>query len=106
MLLSNCQNIRTNYALIYNNRVASKRNGYVLNVIRAVSRVKVNTLYKPMVRKLIIMVIDALRWDFLATPMGNLAMPVTTNLVMNSSGCLLKAKLQSPTVTMPRIKVK
>lgn len=50
------------------------------------------------------MVIDGLRWDFVAGPTGNAAMPVTSKLLANSSGCLLRVKLQSPTVTMPRIK--
>lgn len=63
-------------------------------------------LYSPMKIKLIIMVIDGLRWDFVAGPTGNAAMPVTSKLLANSSGCLLRVKLQSPTVTMPRIKVK
>ncbi|XP_071565902.1 GPI ethanolamine phosphate transferase 2 isoform X1 [Temnothorax nylanderi] len=66
--------------------------------------VKRHALYRPMITKLIIMVIDGLRWDFVAGPMGQAAMPLTSNLLVNSSGCLLRAKLQSPTVTMPRIK--
>jgi len=52
------------------------------------------------------MVIDALRWDFVAGSIGKIAMPITSSLLVNSSGCLIKAKLQSPTVTMPRIKVR
>jgi len=68
--------------------------------------VKTDLLYKPIVTKLIIMVIDALRWDFIAGPVGKIAMPMTSSLLANSSGCLIKAKLQSPTVTMPRIKVR
>ncbi|XP_032688057.1 GPI ethanolamine phosphate transferase 2 [Odontomachus brunneus] len=67
-------------------------------------RIQTNVLYKPIVNKLIIMVIDALRWDFVASPLGKLAMPITSSLLANSSGCLLRTKLQSPTVTMPRIK--
>lgn len=59
-----------------------------------------------MITKLIIMVIDALRWDFVADPIRNVTMPMTNKLLTNSSGCLLQVKLQSPTVTMPRIKVK
>lgn len=58
-----------------------------------------------MVKRLIIMVIDALRWDFVTGPVGKLAMPVTSNLIANGSACLLQAKVQPPTVTMPRIKV-
>ncbi|XP_020292494.1 GPI ethanolamine phosphate transferase 2 isoform X2 [Pseudomyrmex gracilis] len=50
------------------------------------------------------MVIDALRWDFVTGPIGKAAMPVTNGLLSNFSACLLKTKLQSPTVTMPRIK--
>ncbi|XP_029176896.1 GPI ethanolamine phosphate transferase 2 [Nylanderia fulva] len=65
---------------------------------------RIHTLYKPMIVRLIIMVIDGLRWDFIAGPTGNAAMPVTSKLLANSSGCLLRVKLQSPTVTMPRIK--
>ncbi|XP_011874457.1 PREDICTED: GPI ethanolamine phosphate transferase 2 isoform X2 [Vollenhovia emeryi] len=57
-----------------------------------------------MITKLIIMVIDGLRWDFVAGPTGKAAMPLTNALLVNSAGCLLQAKLQSPTVTMPRIK--
>ncbi|XP_014471652.1 PREDICTED: GPI ethanolamine phosphate transferase 2 [Dinoponera quadriceps] len=67
-------------------------------------RIQADILYKPVVKKLIIMVIDALRWDFVASPVGKHAMPMTSSLLANSSGCLLRAKLQSPTVTMPRIK--
>ncbi|KAL0110564.1 hypothetical protein PUN28_013867 [Cardiocondyla obscurior] len=50
------------------------------------------------------MVIDGLRWDFVASPTGKATMPLTNSLLRNSFGCLLRAKLQSPTVTMPRIK--
>lgn len=56
-----------------------------------------------MVKKLIIMIIDALRWDFITG--SKIAMPVTNNLIENSSASLLKTKVHSPTVTMPRIKV-
>ncbi|XP_053996555.1 GPI ethanolamine phosphate transferase 2 isoform X1 [Hylaeus anthracinus] len=67
-------------------------------------RVKVDTLYQPVVKKLIIMIIDALRWDFITGSIGKLAMPVTSSLITNSSACLLQAHVQPPTVTMPRIK--
>ncbi|KAL6424028.1 hypothetical protein ACFW04_009733 [Cataglyphis niger] len=66
--------------------------------------IKKHALYKPMITKLIIMVIDALRWDFIADSSRNVTMPMTNKLLTNSSGCLLQVKLQSPTVTMPRIK--
>lgn len=58
-----------------------------------------------MVKKVIIMIIDALRWDFITGSIGKIAMPVTNNLIENSSASLLKTKVHSPTVTMPRIKV-
>lgn len=51
------------------------------------------------------MIIDALRWDFITGSIGKIAMPVTNNLIENSSASLLKTKVHSPTVTMPRIKV-
>ncbi|CAL7933068.1 unnamed protein product [Xylocopa violacea] len=68
------------------------------------TRVKIDTLYQPMVKRLVVMVIDALRWDFVAGSTGKIAMPVTSTLIANSSACLLRAKVQAPTVTMPRIK--
>jgi len=52
------------------------------------------------------MVIDGLRWDFIAGPIGKTAMPLTSDILTNDHGCLIQAKLQAPTVTMPRIKVK
>ncbi|CAK9834102.1 GPI ethanolamine phosphate transferase 2 [Anthophora retusa] len=67
-------------------------------------RIKTNTLYQPMVKRLIIMVIDALRWDFITGSVGKVAMHVTSSLLANSSACLLQAKVHPPTVTMPRIK--
>ena len=67
---------------------------------------KKHALYSPMVTRLIIMVIDGWRWDFVTGTVGKTAMPLTNSLLTNSSGCLLQAKLQSPTVTMPRIKVR
>lgn len=51
------------------------------------------------------MVIDALRWDFIANAVKTGAMPVTTNLILNNSACLQQVKVNAPTVTMPRIKV-
>ncbi|XP_011140868.1 GPI ethanolamine phosphate transferase 2 [Harpegnathos saltator] len=85
----------------YGDKIATRKDipQHVENV-----RIQTDMLYKPLVKKLIIMVIDALRWDFVANPVGKFAMPLTNSLLANSSGCLLRAKLQSPTVTMPRIK--
>ncbi|XP_044021004.1 GPI ethanolamine phosphate transferase 2 [Aphidius gifuensis] len=59
-----------------------------------------NELYKPSVQKIIIMVIDALRWDFVDVN----KMPITSNLINNNKAHLLKVKVNAPTVTMPRIK--
>ncbi|XP_014607226.1 PREDICTED: GPI ethanolamine phosphate transferase 2 [Polistes canadensis] len=67
-------------------------------------KIETNTLYKPLVNKLIIMVIDAFRWDFVSDSIGKSAMPITNKLIENSFACLLQAKVEPPTVTMPRIK--
>ncbi|XP_076621223.1 phosphatidylinositol glycan anchor biosynthesis class G isoform X3 [Colletes latitarsis] len=85
----------------YDNTIATENDipKFIENV-----RVKIDTLYQPMVKKLIIMVIDALRWDFITGSIGKVAMPVTSSLIANASACLFQAKVQPPTVTMPRIK--
>ncbi|XP_076764816.1 GPI ethanolamine phosphate transferase 2, catalytic subunit-like [Xylocopa sonorina] len=67
------------------------------------ARIKLETLYQPMVKRLVLMIIDALRWDFIVGPTGIASMPVTSAL-LNSSACLLRTRVQPPTVTMPRIK--
>ncbi|KAG7210192.1 hypothetical protein KM043_011749 [Ampulex compressa] len=85
----------------YDGTLASEED--IPNFVEGV-RVDKDRLYKPMVTRLVIMIIDALRWDFVAGPIGKLAMPVTNSLIANSSGCLFRATVQSPTVTMPRIK--
>ncbi|XP_046746051.1 GPI ethanolamine phosphate transferase 2-like [Diprion similis] len=71
-----------------------------------VEHIRVNNelLYKPVINKLIFMVIDGLRWDFVAGPIGQAGMPITRSLIQNDSACLLQTKVGSPTVTMPRIK--
>lgn len=51
------------------------------------------------------MIIDGLRWDFVAGPIGEIAMPITRSLIDDDEACLLQAKAASPTVTMPRLKV-
>ncbi|XP_066143840.1 GPI ethanolamine phosphate transferase 2 [Euwallacea fornicatus] len=55
--------------------------------------------YKSRFNKTILMVIDALRWDFVTPQL----MPLTTAL-MHQKGCLSKVSVESPTVTLPRIK--
>ncbi|KAF7413550.1 hypothetical protein HZH68_002039 [Vespula germanica] len=67
-------------------------------------RVERDALYKPLVNKVIIMVIDAFRWDFISDSIGKAAMPMTNKLIENPFVCLLQAKIEPPTVTMPRIK--
>ena len=52
------------------------------------------------------MVIDALRWDFVTGDEHSKSMEKTNNLLKNEEGCLYKMKVNPPTVTMPRIKVK
>nr|XP_033336582.1 GPI ethanolamine phosphate transferase 2 isoform X1 [Megalopta genalis] len=85
----------------YSNTVATDNDipKFVENV-----RVKVDTLYQPMVKRMVIMVIDALRWDFITGSVGKVAMPITSSLIANSSACLFQTKVHLPTVTMPRIK--
>jgi ethanolaminephosphotransferase len=68
-------------------------------------RVNVDELYKPSVGRLVIMVIDALRRDFVEGAKGQLNMPYTASLIDGKKACLLTGKARPPTVTMPRIKV-
>ncbi|XP_014210578.1 GPI ethanolamine phosphate transferase 2-like [Copidosoma floridanum] len=69
------------------------------------TRIKVDEVYKPVVKRLIIMVIDALRWDFVHGAQSSQNMPKTTRLLRNTeASCLYKTKVHTPTVTMPRIK--
>ncbi|XP_077298433.1 phosphatidylinositol glycan anchor biosynthesis class G isoform X2 [Arctopsyche grandis] len=48
----------------------------------------------------VLMVIDALRYDF----MSEKYMPYTAGLIKDGKACLYKAQAEPPTVTMPRIK--
>ncbi|XP_060524725.1 GPI ethanolamine phosphate transferase 2 isoform X2 [Cylas formicarius] len=61
--------------------------------------ISLTKLYPPHFGKLVFFVIDALRFDFI-TP---LLMPLTYSLVKDK-GCISKVLVESPTVTMPRIK--
>ncbi|XP_057323888.1 GPI ethanolamine phosphate transferase 2 isoform X2 [Microplitis mediator] len=67
---------------------------------------KPNTFYKPLVKKLIIMVIDAFRWDFVfnINEKYNKTMFSTHKLLNNNLGSIFRVKVNIPTVTMPRIK--
>nr|CAI5835483.1 unnamed protein product [Callosobruchus analis] len=55
--------------------------------------------YEPEVSKLVFIVIDALRLDFVNTKL----MPLTSRLI-RGNGCFNNISVQTPTVTMPRIK--
>ncbi|KAH7723153.1 Protein F28C6.4 a [Aphelenchoides avenae] len=56
-------------------------------------------------KNLVLVVIDALRDEFFFSPAsGNGSMPRTRNMVRSSSARAFRAHVQSPTVTMPRIK--
>ncbi|XP_011308492.1 GPI ethanolamine phosphate transferase 2 [Fopius arisanus] len=70
-----------------------------------INGIKLNTetIYKPSAQKIVFMVIDALRWDFVTNSDTN-SMPWTTASISNNSACLIQARAQAPTVTMPRIK--
>ncbi|KAH0541216.1 hypothetical protein KQX54_021291, partial [Cotesia glomerata] len=65
-----------------------------------------NILYNPLVKKIVIMVIDSLRWDFVFTKSDGIhnTMIFTNRLLEKNFGRLLQVKVNNPTVTMPRIK--
>ncbi|PSN33314.1 GPI ethanolamine phosphate transferase 2 [Blattella germanica] len=85
----------------YDGTIATKKN---LPHFIHETRVNVSDLYAPSIGRLVIMVIDALRWDFVADSGGNLNMPYTASLIEGKKAFLLKGKARPPTVTMPRIK--
>ena len=57
--------------------------------------------YKGSVTQIVLLVIDAMRVDFLAHE----KMPFVSSLLDDSMGCVFVAKVNAPTVTLPRIKV-
>lgn len=59
----------------------------------------------PLFGKVVIVLVDALRDDFVFGPSGTRFMPYTRNLVESGSSRSFIAKARPPTVTMPRIKV-
>ncbi|XP_034944555.1 GPI ethanolamine phosphate transferase 2 isoform X2 [Chelonus insularis] len=85
----------------YDNSISTRN-----DIPTSINHTKVNKdlLYKPLVQKMIIMVIDALRWDFVNNSYITGSMPITSSLLRNKSACLLQVKVNAPTVTMPRIK--
>lgn len=58
----------------------------------------------PLFRRVVLMVVDALREDFVFGPAGGSYMPYTRYLVEKGSSHSFVAKARAPTVTMPRIK--
>eukprot|EP00066_Takifugu_rubripes_P019443 XP_011608709.1 PREDICTED: GPI ethanolamine phosphate transferase 2 [Takifugu rubripes] len=58
----------------------------------------------PLFKRVVIMLVDALREDFLFGPNGGTFMPYTRHVVERSSSYSFVAKARPPTVTMPRIK--
>ncbi|KAL1500977.1 hypothetical protein ABEB36_006387 [Hypothenemus hampei] len=77
----------------------------VLNVQNSpptkIGRIPINitALYPSRYQKTVLIVIDALRWDFVSAQL----MPLTTKLA-SDHGCINKVSVESPTVTLPRIK--
>ncbi|XP_067850452.1 GPI ethanolamine phosphate transferase 2 isoform X2 [Heptranchias perlo] len=61
-------------------------------------------LPSPLFRRVVIMLVDALREDFVFGPKGRQFMPYTRHLVEQGSSHSFIAKAWPPTVTMPRIK--
>lgn len=62
-------------------------------------------LPQPLFKRVVVMLVDALREDFVFGPSGRLYMPYTRHLVERGSTLSFVAKARPPTVTMPRIKV-
>uniref|UniRef100_A0A3P8QVL6 GPI ethanolamine phosphate transferase 2 C-terminal domain-containing protein n=1 Tax=Astatotilapia calliptera TaxID=8154 RepID=A0A3P8QVL6_ASTCA len=61
-------------------------------------------LPQPLFKRVVIMLVDALREDFVFGPNGRMYMPYTRHVVERGSSHSFVAKARPPTVTMPRIK--
>uniref|UniRef100_A0A671Y9C8 Phosphatidylinositol glycan anchor biosynthesis class G (EMM blood group) n=1 Tax=Sparus aurata TaxID=8175 RepID=A0A671Y9C8_SPAAU len=61
-------------------------------------------LPQPLFKRVVIMLVDALREDFVFGPNGRMYMPYTRHVVERGSSNSFVAKARPPTVTMPRIK--
>ncbi|XP_075959121.1 GPI ethanolamine phosphate transferase 2, catalytic subunit isoform X1 [Anarhichas minor] len=61
-------------------------------------------LPQPLFKRVVIMLVDALREDFVFGPNGHRYMPYTRHVVERGSSHSFVAKARPPTVTMPRIK--
>lgn len=60
----------------------------------------------PLFKKVVIVLIDALRDDFVFGSKGKQFMPYTTQVVEKGTSYSFIAEAKPPTVTMPRIKVR
>uniref|UniRef100_A0A3Q1GDX5 Phosphatidylinositol glycan anchor biosynthesis class G (EMM blood group) n=1 Tax=Acanthochromis polyacanthus TaxID=80966 RepID=A0A3Q1GDX5_9TELE len=58
----------------------------------------------PLFQRVVVMLVDALREDFVFGPSGRMFMPYTRHVVERGSSHSFVAKARPPTVTMPRIK--
>lgn len=68
------------------------------------SRLNPDLLYTPKLEKLVFIVIDALRADFIINDNLQTTMPFLHSLHKNHSACSFLAQAHTPTVTLPRIK--
>lgn len=64
-----------------------------------------SSLPQPLFKRVVVMLVDALREDFVFGASGRLLMPYTRRLLERGSAHSFVAKARAPTVTMPRIKV-
>lgn len=60
-------------------------------------------LYSRSIDRLLLMVIDGLRYDFVDGKDGETFMPFLTRARSKNRACVVKTKVEPPTVTMPRI---
>ncbi|XP_071452153.1 GPI ethanolamine phosphate transferase 2 isoform X2 [Hetaerina americana] len=67
-------------------------------------RVNSDSLYRPIINKLILVVIDAMRDDFIIGPDAARHMPYLSSLIYNGRGVHFTSLVEPPTVTLPRIK--
>ncbi|KAK0084272.1 hypothetical protein PV325_007346 [Microctonus aethiopoides] len=76
------------------------------DIPKSINNIKINSeyLYKPLVQKVVFMVIDALRWDFINDAHKLDVMSFTRNSIINNLAGLSQVKVNAPTVTMPRVK--
>ncbi|KAG8226239.1 hypothetical protein J437_LFUL006341 [Ladona fulva] len=66
--------------------------------------VNVSLLYKPAVNRLVLMVIDALRDDFVTSAESSTYMPYLSSVISRKEGFVFTSVIEPPTVTLPRIK--